>query len=152
MAREGNERGLILVAEDDPDDREFIREAFARVRLANPLFFVEHGIELLEYLRRSGRYADPASSPRPALVLLDLNMPRMGGGEALAQLRADPEFRALPVVVLTTSNDELDVERCYALGANSYVCKPMGFDALVAATRDIGHFWFEVARLPGPRP
>lgn len=145
-----HEPGLILVAEDDPDDREFLGEAFARLGLANPLRFVEHGVELLDYLRREGAYADPASSPRPSLVLLDLNMPVMDGKECLARLRAEPDLRRVPVVVLTTSGDELDIERCYALGANAYVCKPMGFDAMLAVTRGIGLFWFDIARLPAP--
>src|SRR3982750_3470141 len=106
----------ILMADDDADDRELTREASAESRLANDLRFVEDGEELLDYLKRRGRYADPASSPRPGLILLDLNMPRKDGREALEEIKADPELKCIPVVVLTTSKTEEDILRSYGLG------------------------------------
>src|SRR5947209_16514798 len=114
MARPGKPI-TILMADDDPDDRLMAREAFQEARLANDLRFVEDGAELLDYLRRRGKYADPASSPRPGLILLDLNMPRKDGREALGEIKADPSLRNIRVVVLTTSKAEEDIERAYGL-------------------------------------
>lgn len=139
----------ILYADDDPDDRMLARDALAESRLANRLEMVEDGAELLAYLHREGRFADPALSPRPGLILLDLNMPRMGGREALEQIKTDPDLRRIPVVVLTTSNAETDIVRSYDLGAASYVVKPITFDGLVSILRDLGRYWFEVVALPG---
>ena len=137
----------ILVAEDDPDDQLLTREALEENRLSNELFFVNDGVELLDYLYRRNRYADPASS-YPDLILLDLNMPRMDGREALAHIKADPALRRIPVVVLTTSKAEEDVFRSYDLGANSFVIKPVTFERLVAAVRTIAEYWFSIVRLP----
>src|SRR6185312_13764096 len=98
----------ILMADDDPDDRELTREAFEESRLANDLRFVEDGVELLDYLKRRGKYEDPASSPRPGLILLDLNMPKKDGREALREIKADPKLKSIRVVILTTSKAEED--------------------------------------------
>jgi two-component system response regulator len=139
----------ILVADDDPDDREMTREAFDECRLANDLRFVEDGAELMDYLCRRNKYQDPASSPRPGLILLDLNMPKKDGREALLEIRADPRLKNIRVVVMTTSKAEEDIVRTYELGAASYVAKPVTFPALVEAVKAIGKYWLEIVELPG---
>jgi CheY-like chemotaxis protein len=141
----------IVLADDDADDRMLARDALAEARLANDLFFVNDGEELLDYLRHRGRYADRAAAPRPGLILLDLNMPRMDGREALAAIKADPELRRIPVVVLTTSKAEEDIYRTYDLGVNSFITKPVTFDGLVNVMRTLGTYWFEIVELPTPR-
>jgi CheY-like chemotaxis protein len=138
----------ILVADDDADDRLMIEDALRENRLSNDLRFVFDGEELMDYLKRRGKYEDPASSPRPGLILLDLNMPRKDGREALREIKEDPQLRSLPVLVLTTSKAEEDVYRTYNLGVNSFITKPVSFDALVAITRDLGRYWFEIVELP----
>ena len=138
----------ILMADDDPDDREMTREAFAEYRLANDLRFVEDGEELLDYLKRRGQYADPAASPRPGLILLDLNMPRKDGREALAEIKADPDLRRIRIVVLTTSKAEEDVVRTYDLSVASYISKPVTFEALVDVIKTLGKYWLEIVELP----
>jgi two-component system response regulator len=138
------------MAEDDPDDRLLAAEALREGRGGGELRFVEDGEQLLDYLRRRGRWADPAQSPRPALVLLDLNMPRMDGREALAALKADPELRRIPVVVLTTSRARDDVAVSYDLGASSFITKPSTFGGLVKAMRALGDYWMDIVQLPPP--
>lgn len=138
----------ILVADDDADDRLMIEDALRENRLANSLVFVHDGEELLAYLRRQGKFADPKASPRPGLILLDLNMPKMDGREALAEIKSDPQLRGIPVVVLTTSKAEEDVYRTYNLGVNSFITKPVSFQALVEITRDLGRYWFKIVELP----
>jgi len=138
----------ILMADDDADDRALTREAFEESRLANDLRFVEDGVELMDYLRRNGRYADPASSPRPGLILLDLNMPKKDGREALAELRADPALSSIRVVVMTTSKAEEDIARSYALSAASYVTKPVTFAGLLEVIQTLGKYWLEIVELP----
>ena len=139
----------LLLAEDDPDDRLLTRQALEKSRVANDLRCVEDGEELLDYLRRRGRYADPKQSPRPGLILLDLNMPRKDGREALREIKSDPRLRAIPIVALTTSKSEEDVVRTYNLGVNSYITKPVRFSALVEVMQAIGKYWFEIVELPG---
>ncbi len=139
---------IILIAEDDEEDRMLAREALAESRLANDLYFVEDGEELMDYLYRRGRYADPATSPAPGLILLDLNMPRKSGREALAEIKGDPQLRHIPVVVLTTSKAEADVYRSYDLGANSYIVKPVSFPGLVEVMMTLEKYWFEIVELP----
>ena len=138
----------ILMADDDADDRLLTKEALEENRLANDLYFVEDGRELLDYLRREGEYTDPDSAPRPGLILLDLNMPRMSGKEALAEIKADPNLRGIPVVVLTTSRHDEDIIRTYDLGVNSFVTKPVSFDGLVEAVKLLDQYWFELVELP----
>ena len=138
----------ILVADDDQEDCMLIRDAWHENRLANCLRFVSDGAELLDYLRRAGKYADAADAPRPGLILLDLNMPRMDGREALGQIKGDPALRQIPVVVLTTSQAEEDIYRSYDLGVNSYVTKPVTFDSLVETIKVLGKYWFEIVELP----
>jgi two-component system response regulator len=138
----------ILMADDDPDDRELTREAFQEARLANDVRFVEDGVELMAYLRRQGKYADPAASPRPGLILLDLNMPRKDGRECRAEIKADPQLRTIRVIVLTTSKAEEDIVRSYELMASSYITKPVTFDALVEVVKTLGKYWLEIVELP----
>ena len=139
----------VLVAEDDEEDRMLVREAWERNRLANELRFVGDGDELMAYLLRRGAYADPATSPRPDLVLLDCDMPTRDGPSALAELKASPTLCRVPVVVLTASDDEDRIRRCYELGANSYVVKPFTFSKLAQTLRVLGDYWFEIVTLPG---
>jgi two-component system response regulator len=136
------------MADDDADDRQMTKEAFEEARLANDLRFVEDGVELLDYLNRRGKYADPADSPRPSLILLDLNMPRKDGREALRELKADPRFRPIRVVILTTSKAEEDIARTYDLTATSYIAKPVTFESLVDVVRALGKYWLEIVELP----
>jgi len=138
----------ILLADDDPDDRKLTQDAFTENRLVNVLHCVEDGEELMEYLRRQGRYVDQKDAPLPGLILLDLNMPRKDGREALKEIKADPALRRIPVVVLTTSKAEEDILRTYDLGVNSYVTKPVTFKSLVELIKVLGRYWFEVVELP----
>ena len=115
------------------------------------MHFVENGEELLDYLSRRGKYSQPGSAPRPGLILLDLNMPRKDGREVLRELKADSDLRRIPVVVLTTSQADTDIERMYELGANSFISKPVQFEALVNVMRSLGQYWFEVVELPVPK-
>jgi CheY-like chemotaxis protein len=139
---------LILMAEDDADDRLLVKEALEESRVLNELRFVEDGEELLEYLRRQGRYAGEEESPRPGLVLLDLNMPRKDGREALREIKADPDLRRIPIVVMTTSKAEEDIFRSYDSGASSYITKPITFDRLVELMKTLGQYWIEFVELP----
>jgi CheY-like chemotaxis protein len=138
----------ILLADDDPDDRQLTRDAFKENRLANALATVEDGEELLEYLHRRGKYKHLEGTPLPGLILLDLNMPRKDGREALKEIKAHPEFRRIPIVVLTTSKAEEDILRTYDLGVNSYITKPVTFKSLVEIVKVLGRYWFEVVELP----
>jgi CheY-like chemotaxis protein len=139
----------ILMADDDEDDRQMTAEAFAESRVANDLRFVVDGEELMDYLKRRGKYEDPASSPRPGLILLDLNMPRKDGREALAEIKADPALKSIRVVVMTTSKAEEDIYRTYDLSAASYITKPVTFEGLVDVIRTLGKYWLEIVELPG---
>jgi CheY-like chemotaxis protein len=143
---------VILMADDDADDRELTREALTESRLVNDLHFVEDGAALLDYLHRRGAYSQPGSAPRPGVILLDLNMPRKDGREALREIKADPELRNIPVVVLTTSKAEEDIAQSYDLGANSFITKPVTFDGLVEVVRGLGKYWFDIVELPPTRP
>jgi two-component system, response regulator len=139
---------MILMAEDDADDRLLVREAWEESRLANELRFVEDGEELMDYLHHSGRHADPASSPRPDLVLLDLNMPRKGGRECLEEIKKDPGLKDIPVVILTSSKEEEDVVRSYDLGVNSYIMKPVTFERMLEIVTGLDRYWFQIVELP----
>jgi CheY-like chemotaxis protein len=142
----------ILLADDDEDDCMLTREALEESRLANDLRVVGDGEELLAYLRRQGKYAEPGSAPKAGLILLDLNMPRKDGREALAEIKADPALRAIPVVVLTTSRAEEEIYRSYDLGASSFISKPVSFEGLVDVMKGLGRYWFEIVDLPVPAP
>lgn len=139
----------ILMAEDDPDDRLFIEQAFRDLRLGGELHFVENGEELMNFLRRRGTYSDPRCSPRPALILLDLNMPKKDGRQCLAEIKSDSVLQDIPVVVWTTSNLEEDIARCFEAGADSYMTKPASYPGLLEAVKEIGRRWFPFRR---PQP
>jgi CheY-like chemotaxis protein len=138
----------ILLADDDADDRLLTQEALQENRLANDLRCVEDGEELIQYLFRRGKYSSESAAPRPGLILLDLNMPKKDGREALREIKSDPELRRIPVVVLTTSKAEEDICRSYDLGVNSYITKPVTFASLVAVMKALGTYWFEIVELP----
>jgi CheY-like chemotaxis protein len=139
---------VILMADDDADDRLLAKDALHECKITNALHFVENGEELLDYLRQEGKYASLADTPRPGLILLDLNMPRKDGREALQEIKSDPRLRSIPVVVLTTSKADTDISRIYELGANSFITKPVSFDALIKVMGDLVHYWFELVELP----
>ncbi|MBI5014948.1 MAG: response regulator [Deltaproteobacteria bacterium] len=147
----GQKPVVILLADDDEDDRLMARDALEEARLANELRFVEDGEDLLDYLHHRGKYARSGSAPRPGLILLDLNMPRKDGREALREIKADPDLRRIPIVVLTTSKAEEDVQRTYDLGVNSFITKPVSFAALVEIMRTLGEYWFQIVQLPRGR-
>lgn len=138
----------ILVADDDPDDRMLIEDAFKENCIGNHLDFVEDGEQLLAYLRREGEWAHLDGQPYPGLVLLDLNMPKMDGREALRQMKEDERFRTIPVVVVTTSKAEEDILRTYVTGVNSFITKPVTFEGLVEVVRIISNYWIEIVQLP----
>lgn len=138
----------VLVAEDDPDDRLLTDAAFASHRHVTSLTFVEDGQRLMDYLHRQDIYRDSRAFPTPDLILLDLNMPRKDGREALAEIKSDPALRMTPIVILTTSRGQEDVLRSYDLGANSFIVKPVSFDALCDLVRCLGIYWLEVVELP----
>jgi two-component system response regulator len=141
------------MADDDEDDRELTRDALQDARLAEEMRFVVDGQDLIDYLRRQGPYAEASTdTPRPGIILLDLNMPRKDGREALAEIKADESLRAIPIVVLTTSKDEDDVHRTYALGANSFITKPVTHTGLVDVMRSLTKYWFDVVELPDGDP
>ncbi len=138
----------ILLIEDSVEDVEATRRAFTRAGLRNPIHWCADGDQALEYLHRRGRYATPADAPRPGIILLDLNLPGTDGREILEEIKKDPALRRIPVVVLTTSLDEKDVEACYRAGANSYVQKPVDLDGFMEAMQRLKDYWFEVVVLP----
>lgn len=138
----------ILMAEDDEDDCLLAQEALAESRLANNLHIVPDGEQLMNYLYHRGKYSDINISPRPGLILLDLNMPKKDGREALKQIKADANLRQIPIVILTTSKAEEDIYRSYDLGANSFITKPVTFSGLVYMMKTIGKYWFEIVELP----
>ena len=143
-----NKSITILMADDDEDDRLLTGEAFMEGRLANDLHFVKDGEELMQYLLRQGEYADPKTSPRPGIILLDLNMPRKDGREALEEIKSNPELCRIPVIILTTSKAEEDIIRSYDLGANSFIAKPVTFRRLVEVLKTVGNYWFHIVQLP----
>jgi CheY-like chemotaxis protein len=139
---------VILVSDDDLEDCMLVRDALEESRVVNDVRFVHDGEELLDYLYRRGRYENPETSPHPGIILLDLNMPRKDGREALMEIKNDPSLRKTPVVILTTSKTEEDICRSYDLGVNSYIAKPVTFEALVDAMGTLGRYWLEIVELP----
>ena len=138
----------LLVADDDEDDRQWIQEALAENQWAGDLRFVGDGEELMDYLYRRGQYALPSASPHPRLILLDLNMPKKDGREALIEIKSQPLLRHIPVVILTTSKAEEDVYRAYSAGANSFIIKPVTHERLLRAMRTLSEYWLEIVELP----
>jgi CheY-like chemotaxis protein len=139
---------VILLADDDEDDRMLTCEALAESRLANVIYCVTDGEDLMDYLHRRGKYEPPAAAPRPGLILLDLNMPKKDGREALREIKSDPEFRQIPIVILTTSKAEEDILRSYDSGASSFISKPVTFNGLVELMKGLSRYWFEMVDLP----
>jgi CheY-like chemotaxis protein len=139
---------ILLMADDDPDDRMLTEEAWEENHLASELHFVEDGEQLLDYLSRRSEYAYLAGKPLPGLILLDLNMPKKDGREALKEIKADPDLRRIPIVILTTSKAEEDILQTYDLGASSFITKPVTFEALVDMIKTLAKYWFEIVELP----
>jgi CheY-like chemotaxis protein len=139
---------VILLAEDDRGDQELTRRALEEGKIHNDLHIVEDGEEALAYLFRRGKYQEPASSPRPDLLLLDLNLPRVDGREVLERIRADSKLRRMAVVVLTTSRQEEDILRSYELGCNSFITKPVGMDQFIRVIQALEEYWFQIVVLP----
>jgi two-component system response regulator len=138
----------ILLVEDNQDDYEATCRAFKKANLSNPIVWCKSGQEALEYLRKEGSYKGPCKVVRPGLVLLDLNMPGMDGRKTLAAIKQDDALKRIPVIILTTSADERDIQACYQAGANTYVQKPVSFEGLIEAIRRLKAYWFEIALLP----
>ncbi|WP_018479232.1 response regulator [Pontibacter roseus] len=141
---------VILIADDDAEDRMLIKEALDESRLSNAVQFVENGEELMDYLHNRGRFTEKEKFPTPGLILLDLNMPKKDGREALKEIKADDHLRVLPVVVLTTSKAEEDILRTYDLGVSSFISKPVTFSSLVDVMKTLSKYWFEIVELPKP--
>jgi CheY-like chemotaxis protein len=138
----------ILIADDDQEDVDMALEAMNHCRVCNPIDRVSDGQELMDYLNNTGPFTDKVQYSKPGLILLDLNMPKLDGREALQQIKNNPDLRHIPVVVLTTSKAELDIIKTYDLGVNSFITKPVTFDGLVEVVRTLGKYWFEVVALP----
>lgn len=138
----------MLLAEDDYDDRYLISEALDESGVENQLYIVENGEDLLDYLKNRGKYVDKEEYPRPGLILLDLNMPLMDGREALAKIKDDPDLKRIPIVVLTTSQAEDDIQETYGLGITGFITKPMTFSGLVDVMKSVGNYWFQSVTLP----
>jgi two-component system response regulator len=144
-----DEKEMVLVmVDDDEDDCALVGAALSEAGFGGVLRCLQDGCEIMDYLQRKGRYQDPATAPLPDIILLDLNMPRMGGYEVLKQLKSDPFHKTIPVIVLTTSSDAEDVKASYELGANSYITKQSSFDGLRCAFETIREYWVDVATLP----
>jgi CheY-like chemotaxis protein len=138
----------ILYADDDEDDQMLVGEALKETPISNAIQYVQDGEELLEFLRNSGKYTDKEKYPKPNLILLDLNMPRKDGREALAEIKADPQLKRIPIIILTTSRGEDDIQSTYNLGVNSFITKPVSYDSLVKIVKIITKYWFHTVKLP----
>jgi len=144
-----NKRPLnIMIAENDEDDRALVRFAFAECKLPNSVHFVEDGEQLLDYLYHRGAYQDTVNLARPDLILLDLEMPRMNGHEALKEIKGDPKLRSIPVVIFTTSKSANDINSTYSMGANSFIIKPVTYDGLIQVMNVLAEYWAEITELP----
>lgn len=146
--RERRRHITILCAEDDPEDRMLIEDAMEDSRLVNDLHFVEDGEQLMDYLYRRGKYTELSNASLPGLILLDLNMPKKDGREALEEIKADPDLRRIPIVVLTTSKAEEDILRTYDLGVSGFVVKPVTLETLVTIMKTVSKYWFEIVEPP----
>ncbi|MBI2968504.1 MAG: response regulator [Bacteroidetes bacterium] len=138
----------ILMADDDEEDRLLAKEALEESHLVNELRFVKDGEELIDYLKNRKNHSDPVRFPLPGIILLDLNMPRKDGREALKEIKDDPKLKYIPIVILTTSRAEEDIIKTYNLGANSFISKPVTFEGLIQVMKAIGKYWFEIVELP----
>ena len=149
--RDARQKGVILLIEDDHGDQLLTCEALSESALAHQIVVVSDGEEALEYLNQTGRYSDGARAPRPDLILLDLNMPKINGRQLASKLKSDPRLQTIPIVVLSTSDYHDDVAHCYRTGVNSYVHKPTNYDDFVATINAVEHYWLRVVQ-PPPRP
>ena len=140
---------VILMADDDEDAILLVRDAFDESKLLNEMHTVIDGQELMDYLRRRGTYSIPDSAPRPDIILLDLNMPKKDGRQALSEIKSDPDLKDIPVIVLTSSKAQADILKTYQLGANSFVTKPVTFESMCEIVKKLGEYWFQIVRLPG---
>ncbi len=140
---------LVLVVDDDLEDQKFVKLALKKARICNDVKFLNDGEELMDYLHRRGEFSNPMDAPVPGLILLDLNMPKKYGREGLREIKSDHVLKEIPVVILTTSEDDVDVHRAYEIGANSFVTKPVTMAGMVNAMSILGQYWFEIVRLPG---
>jgi CheY-like chemotaxis protein len=138
----------IVMADDDPEDQLLAQRAMESARLLNPFICVDDGVELLDLLNNKPPFEDATEFPKPGLIILDLNMPRKNGQQALKEIKADPSLQNIPVVVLTTSKADEDVLRSYNLGASSYICKPVNFEKLVGIMKSLGNYWFSIVESP----
>ena len=138
----------IHMGDDDLDDQLLVSDALLEAKLGNPIDFTNNGLELLQYLRREGEFSHLQGEPLPGLILLDLNMPIMDGREVLNELKRDPVFKAIPVVILTTSKAEEDIAKTYNMGVNSFIIKPVSFDSLVETIKSMTNYWFHIVSLP----
>lgn len=143
-----NKKRLVLLAEDDADDRMLIQKAFRQNFADDDLYCVEDGAELMKYLYREKPYEDESRHPLPDLILLDLNMPKKDGREALKEIKAHRGLCRIPVIIFTTSRLQEDIDATYSLGSNSYISKPASFEDLLKITREIQHYWFHTVELP----
>lgn len=141
----------ILLIEDDPEDQWVTVRAFRALGTQGEITVIDNGIEALEFLNREATFAEPADRPNPDLILLDLNLPAMDGQTVLREIKGNPALRMIPIVILTTSSYHEDVADCYCLGANSFITKPVNFNSLIGAVKDIYHYWLELVHLPDNR-
>lgn len=141
---------ILMMADDDPDDREFVREAFEQCGFEGEFRYVEDGAELIDYLLHQGAFTSAPESPAPDLILLDLNMPRVNGLEALDVIKSNEKLRRIPIVALSTSDSADDIEKTYDLGVNSFITKPSSFDQLVQLADGLKRYWLEIVKLPTP--
>lgn len=139
---------IILIVEDSPEDYEATLRAFKRPNLINPLYHCVDGLEALDFLQHKNAYQDKAKYPRPHVILLDLNLPKMDGREVLRRIKEDPELKSIPVIVMTTSNDDLDIQKCYDIGANSYIHKPVDLQKFIEAIQKMVDYWFGIVVFP----
>ena len=146
--KDNNKPSVIVMAEDDLDDRLLVKDALAETNWEADLRFVDNGEEMMDYLSHTGKYADGSSAPRPSLILLDLNMPRKDGREVLREMKNRSDLKRIPVVILTTSKADTDIEKMYELGANSFISKPIEFEALVKLMRVLAQYWLQTVELP----
>jgi CheY-like chemotaxis protein len=138
----------ILIADDDEEDRMLIRQAMLKNQVANPMHFVENGEEVLDYLYNRNQFSNNKDCPKPGLILLDLNMPKMDGREAIIEIKKEPALRSIPIVVLTTSGAEEDILRSYNLGVSSFITKPITFQGFIEVMKTLNQYWLEIVELP----
>ncbi len=144
-------QGHILLVEDSPEDYEATIRAFKKAKINNPITHCEDGDDALDYLYRRGKYSEAENAPRPTVILLDLNLPGTEGRDVLKEVKADNDLKDIPIIVLTTSADERDIQKCYQYGANSYLLKPVSFEGYIEAIQKLKDFWFEIVLLPTQR-